>query len=176
MLWRNNGNGTFTNWTAEAGLSGTTGTSNVVLSDINNDRAVDLLVTGAGATPTVWLNQREDKFKAVPLYDDIGLPPTLGIYVFDFDKDGWMDVALTHAGSPGVTLWRNIEGKRFERIPLPTSEAMRGVGVTAIDFDNDGWLDLAVILDTVHGPELHMQARTGDPIPGRQLQSGPQQD
>jgi hypothetical protein len=162
VLWRNNGNGTFTNWTAETGLVGATGTSNAILSDINNDRAVDLLVTGADTAPTVWLNQREGRFKAMPLYDAAGLPPTLGIYVFDFDKDGWMDVVVTHAGPPGVTLWRNIEGKRFERIPLPIRDAGRGLGVTAIDFDNDGWLDLAVILDTAHGPELHMLRNMGD--------------
>ena len=58
-------------------------------------------------------------FKASPLYDIVGLPPTVGVYVFDFNKDGWMDVALTHAGAPGVTLWRNVDGKRFERVPLP---------------------------------------------------------
>ena len=30
------------------------------------------------------------------------LPPTVGIAVLDFNKDGWMDIAVTHAGAPGV--------------------------------------------------------------------------
>jgi cytochrome c-type biogenesis protein CcmH/NrfG len=162
VLWRNNGNGTFTNWTAETGLGGEGATTSAVLSDINNDRAVDLVVAGSGTAPTLYLNPREGHFKASPLYDVAGLPPTVGVYVFDFNKDGWMDVALTHAGAPGVTLWRNVEGKRFERVPLPISDAIRGWGLTAIDFDNDGWIDLAVVLETAHGPELRMLRNMGD--------------
>ncbi len=162
VLWRNNGNGTFTNWTAEAGLGGEGPTTSSVLSDINNDRAVDLVVTGSGSAPTLYLNPREGHFKASPLYDVPGLPPTVGVYVFDFNKDGWMDVALTHAGAPGVTLWRNVDGKRFERVSLPISDATRGWGLTAIDFDNDGWIDLAVIIETAPGPELRMLRNLGE--------------
>ncbi len=162
VLWRNNGNSTFTNWTAETGLGGDGATTSVTLSDINNDRAVDLVVAGMGAAPTLYLNPREGHFHASPLYDVVGLPPTVGLYVFDFNKDGWMDVALTHAGAPGVTLWRNVDGKRFERVPLPISDATRGWGVTAIDFDNDGWIDLAVVVDTARGPELRMLRNLGD--------------
>src|SRR5664279_4166386 len=55
VVWRNNGNSTFTNWTKEAGFAGEGATSNVVLSDINNDRAVDLVVTGTTGVPTVYL-------------------------------------------------------------------------------------------------------------------------
>jgi tetratricopeptide (TPR) repeat protein len=162
VLWRNNGNGTFTNWTAETGLAGEGATTSVVLTDINNDRAVDLVVAGSGSAPTLYLNPREGQFKAAPLYDVAGLPPTVGVYLFDFNKDGWMDVALTHAGAPGVSLWRNVEGKRFERVPLPISDATRGWGLTAIDFDNDGWIDLAVVVETAHGPELRVLRNLGD--------------
>ena len=84
----------------------------------------------------------------MPLYEDSTLPPTRGVAVFDFDKDGWMDVAVTHAGAPGLTLWRNVEGKRFERVPLPLPPGVTGGwGVTPIDFDNDGWIDLAAVLE-----------------------------
>ena len=162
VLWRNNGNGTFTNWTAETGLGGSGATTSVILSDINNDRAVDLLVTGSGTAPTVWLNPREGRFQPMPLYNDAGLPPTVGVYVFDFNKDGWMDVALTHAGAPGITLWRNLEGKRFERVPLPLNDATRGWGIAAIDFDNDGWLDLTAAVETARGPEVRVLRNLGD--------------
>ena len=162
VLWRNNGNGTFTNWTVETGLGGSGATTSATLSDINNDRAVDLLVTGSSSAPTVWLNPREGRFRAMPLYDAAGLASSVGIYVFDFNKDGWMDVAVTHAGAPGVTLWRNVEGKRFERVPLPVSDATRGWGVTAIDFDNDGWIDLAVVLETAHGLGLRILRNLGE--------------
>jgi tetratricopeptide (TPR) repeat protein len=162
VLWRNNGNGTFTNWTTETGMGGSGATTSVTLSDINNDRAVDLLVTGSSAAPTMWMNPREGRFKAAPLYDNMGLLPTVGIFVFDFNKDGWMDVALTHDGAPGVTLWRNVDGTRFERVTLPINDATRGWGVTAIDFDNDGWIDLAAIVETAHGPELRVLRNRGD--------------
>ena len=64
---------------------------------------------------------------------------------FDFDKDGWMDLAFTHAGSPGLSLWRNIEGKRLEAVPLTKLNWTDGWGLAAVDYDNDGWIDLAAV-------------------------------
>ena len=154
VLWRNNGNGTFTNWTEQAGLGGEGATAAATLSDLNNDRAVDLLVTGSGAAPTFFANPREGLFKSSPLFADTGLAPTVGAVVLDFNKDGWMDVALTHAGSPGISLWRNVQGKRFERVPLPIADATAGWGLAVIDFDNDGFLDLVAAVQTAKGPQL----------------------
>src|SRR5271165_5070885 len=163
FLWRNNGNGTFTKWTSEAGLQGEGSTTSVVLSDINNDRAVDLVITNANGNfpPTVYLNQREGPFKALPIYKAQELPATTGVYVLDFNKDGWMDVALTHAGAPGISLWRNVDGTHFERVPLPITDATKGWGITAIDFDNDGWIDLAAVVETAKGTELRMLRNKG---------------
>ena len=161
VLWRNNGNGTFTNWTDQAGLGGEGTTVSATLSDLNNDRAVDLLVTGSGPAPTFFANPREGLFKSSPLFADASLPPTVGAVVLDFNKDGWMDVALTHSGSPGITLWRNVQGKRFERVPLPVEDAVAGWGITAIDIDNDGWLDLVAAVQTQHGPELRALRNLG---------------
>ncbi len=160
VLWRNNGNSTFTEWTKPAGLGGTGETSGATLSDVNNDRAVDLVVTGTGAAPAVFENQREGAFKKVALYGDAE-PATRGVMVFDFDKDGWMDVAVTHAGAPGVTLWRNVQGERFERVPLPLKDATGAWGLTAIDVDNDGWLDLSAIVETAGGARLRVFRNMG---------------
>jgi tetratricopeptide (TPR) repeat protein len=154
VVWRNNGNGSFTNWTKEAGLAGEGATTSVVLSDINNDRAVDLVVTEANGAPTVYLNQREGPFKAIKLYTDAGLSSATGAYVLDYNKDGWMDVALTHSGAPGVSLWRNVDGTHFERVALPITDATKGWGITAIDFDNDGWIDLAAVVGTAKATQL----------------------
>lgn len=161
VLWRNNGNSTFTEWTKPAGLTGEGHTTGVTISDVNNDRAIDLVVTGDSATPTIYENKREGPFKVVPLYKDSGVSPTRGISVFDFNKDGWMDVALTHAGAPGVSLWRNVEGKSFERVPLPLTDAKGAWGLTPIDIDNDGWIDLAAIVETAKGPELRVWRNRG---------------
>ena len=161
VLWRNNGNSTFTEWTGPTGLEGQTSSASAMLSDINNDRAVDLVATGAGSSPVVYKNQREGKFKPDPLYTDTSLPPTEGIVIFDFNKDGWMDVAVTHSAAPGVSLWRNIDGNRFERAPLPLTGIKRAWGVTPIDIDNDGWIDMAVTVETAHGTELRVLRNRG---------------
>ncbi len=162
VMWRNNGNSTFTEWTGPTGLAGKGSTTQAVLSDINNDRAVDLVVAGAQGAPTVYFNQREGAFRPMPLYDDPSLPATRGVAVFDFDKDGWMDVAVTHAGAPGLTLWRNVEGKKFERVALPLPAGVTGGwGLTPIDVDNDGWIDLAAVLEVGGRGELHVFRNLG---------------
>ena len=161
VLWRNNGNSTFTEWTTPVGLGGSGATTSAILSDLNNDRAVDLLVTGSSGAPIFYANQREGPFKATPLYDDPTLPPALGVTVLDYNKDGWMDVAVTHSGAPGVTLWRNVDGKKFERVPLPITDATAGYGITPIDIDNDGWIDLAVSIQTANGPAVRVLRNRG---------------
>ncbi len=123
-MWRNNGNSTFTEWTGPTGLAGHGSTMQAELSDINNDRAVDLVVTGGGArrgdAPVIYLNQREGAFKQMPLYADEELAGCQQALRFSISTKtaGWM-LPLTHDGAPGLTLWRNVEGKQFDRVPLP---------------------------------------------------------
>jgi len=167
VLWRNNGNGAFTDVTAETGLGGSGKTAAAMLTDFNNDRAVDLAVTGDGPSPLLYVNPREGKYPTQPLYSGPTLPATVGIAVFDFDKDGWMDIAVTHAGAPGLTLWRNVEtadhaGRTFSRVELPLHGALRGWGLTPIDIDNDGWIDLAAIVETPTGPRVRVFRNRGD--------------
>lgn len=177
VLWRNNGNKTFTEWTEPTGLGGSGKTAAAILTDFNNDRAVDIAVTGAtcaeadaacaATAPVIYVNPREGKYPAQALYDGEKLPATLGIAVLDFNKDGWMDIAVTHEGAPGLTLWRNVEspdhvGRKFERVELPLKGALRGWGVTPIDIDNDGWIDLAAIVDTEAGPQVRVFRNRGD--------------
>jgi tetratricopeptide (TPR) repeat protein len=166
ILWRNNGNKTFTEWTEPTGMGGSGKTFSSILTDFNNDRAVDIAVTGDGPAPVLFVNPREGKYPQQPVYDE-KLPPTEGIAVLDYDKDGWMDIAVTHTGAPGLSLWRNVAGpqnigRRFERVPLPFSGATRGWGVTEIDIDNDGWVDLAAIVETAAGPRVKVFRNKGD--------------
>jgi tetratricopeptide (TPR) repeat protein len=167
VLWRNNGNKTFTEWTEPTGLGGSGKTDAAILTDFNNDRAVDIAVTGDGPAPLIYVNPREGKYPTQGLYEHEKLAPTVGIAVLDYNKDGWMDIAVTHAGAPGLTLWRNVEGqerlgRRFERVGLPLDGAIRGWGVTAIDIDNDGWIDLAVIVETKTGSQVRVFRNRGD--------------
>jgi tetratricopeptide (TPR) repeat protein len=159
-LWRNNGNRTFTDWTSQAGLEGTGPTTAAILSDLNNDRAVDLLVAGKVSAPTFFVNHREGPFGSEPLYS-ASLPSTVSVATLDFNKDGWMDVLLAHSGEPGVTLWRNIDGKTFERVQLPMQGAVGATAAIPIDFDNDGWIDIAALVQTRSGSELRVLRNLG---------------
>src|SRR6266446_6382745 len=153
VMCRNNGNGTFTDVTMAAGLSADPSVSSVG-SDYNNDRAIDLVVTDIKG-PSIFANPREGKFST----PDVGLSLfsrlPMGIAVLDFNHDSWMDLALTNGATPnGVTalaLWRNDQGKRFEKVPLPETNWVRAFGVTAIDYDNDGWVDLVAVGETKDG-------------------------
>src|ERR1035441_7788889 len=82
--------------------------------------------------------------------------------VLDFDHDGWMDLAFTLDGSPGVSLWRNDHGKNFDRVKLPDTDWVRAYGVAAIDYDNDGWVDLVAVGETKDGKgEIRLSRNLG---------------
>ncbi|MGC1383589.1 MAG: FG-GAP-like repeat-containing protein [Candidatus Acidiferrales bacterium] len=151
VLWRNNGNKTFTEWTTETSLAGSGPSVGALASDVNNDRAIDFVVTGWQKTPTVYLNQREGAFKATTPWASEMPGPTAGVVALDFNKDGWMDYAFTHWATPGLSLWRNVDGKSFERVDLPDLDWMRGWGVAAFDYDNDGFVDLVAVGESFSG-------------------------
>ena len=150
LMLRNNGNLTFTDVTADRALGGSGQDVAATASDVNNDRAIDLVTTGAKGS-AIYLNPREGHFRTLDAWTPSAPANTVGVAVVDFDKDGWMDLAFTHAGVPGVSLWRNVNGKRFENVPLPAISLARGFGITAIDYDNDGWIDLAAVGTTASG-------------------------
>ncbi|MBZ5549989.1 MAG: CRTAC1 family protein [Acidobacteriia bacterium] len=152
MMWRNNGNGTFTDVTETTGLDGLSSSMAAIGTDFNNDRAVDIVTAGdacrGGAvglydhkSPVVFENPREGKFhQLLPIESG----STYGIAPLDFNHDGWMDLAFTEFGD-AITLWRNNQGRTFEQVPLPEFDWQRGFGVVAFDYDNDGWVDLAFV-------------------------------
>ena len=163
VLWRNNGNSTFTDVSAETAL-GVEGTgAGVVTSDFNNDRAIDFVIAGGKKGAAVLLNPREGKFTELPGIDFVkeNLAPAVGVIALDFNKDGWMDLAFTHAGAPGISLWKNVEGKKLERVALPDFAWARGWGLAALDYDNDGWLDLVAAGETAGGGELRLLRNLG---------------
>ena len=145
VLWRNNGNGTFTEWTKQTGLVGTAASIGAIGSDINNDRAIDFVVTSWREAPSIFLNPREGEFHRTTPWATEMPTSAAGVVAFDFNKDGWMDLAFTHWGQPGLSLWRNVEGKAFDRVNLPDIVWMRGWGIAPIDYDDDGWVDLVAV-------------------------------
>ena len=158
IMWRNNGNRTFTDVTAGIDVSDRL-SANAIATDYNNDRAVDLVVTD-WAGGTIFQNPREGKF--LTLHPFVPVPAgttaykpdvmaSVGVATLDFDHDGWMDIALTFLGEPALRLWRNDHGKGFDEVKLPSTNWRRAYGVAALDYDNDGWVDLAAVGETADG-------------------------
>jgi tetratricopeptide (TPR) repeat protein len=142
QLWRNNGNGTFVDATTAAGLRGDAPGISALPTDYNNDRAVDFFLTGWRASVSVLANSREGPFRQADVWKSAFPSAAAGATAFDFNKDGWMDVAFTHWNQPGLSLWKNLGGSGFERVNVPETQWGRGWGVAAVDVDNDGWIDL----------------------------------
>ncbi len=147
VLMRNNGNGTFTDVTADTGMGGDGPRFSAVGSDFNNDRAVDFVVAGKNAQ--VLLNPREGKFPS--LEGEPQIKDAVGVAVLDFNKDGWMDLAFTHSVAPALTLWRNVDGKTLEQVSLPDLHWTRAWGIAPIDYDNDGYIDLVAVGENASG-------------------------
>jgi tetratricopeptide (TPR) repeat protein len=149
-MWRNNGDGGFTDVTDSVGLAGPQPALAAVGSDYNNDRAIDLVTSGDKGS-VIFENPREGAFRIRDPWTNGIRGATIGISVLDFDHDGWMDYAFTEIGTPGLTLWRNNHGKTFDRVQLPETNWVRAFGVAAFDYDNDGWVDLVAVGETKEG-------------------------
>ncbi len=144
ILYRNNGDGTFTDVTEATGFG--VGAHVVLPTDYNNDRAVDIV--SAGGKPALMTNPREGRWPRSELWMEGN---TVAAGIGDFNKDGWPDVAFARADRPAVTLWQNVDGKSAKPVALPDVGLRNATSIVALDYDNDGWIDLAVVGTTAAG-------------------------
>jgi enediyne biosynthesis protein E4 len=151
-LFKNNGNGTFTDVSLQSGISGTLGKAfGVVATDVNNDRLLDLFVACDTAANMLFLNKGGGKFEDVGFtsgvaYSDAGSPRSgMGVDSADFDGDGWQDLFVANIDQELFSLYHNEKDLTFLDQPgeiAPATRLMSGWGMKFLDYDNDGDPDL----------------------------------
>jgi tetratricopeptide (TPR) repeat protein len=150
-LWRNQGDGHFVDMTQELGLAASAASVGALGINLNNHATIEFVLTAWQKFPSVLVSGLDGKFHDTNPWA-ISMPgPAVGVAALDFDGDGWMDLAFTHWAPPGLTIWHNVGGRSFERLPLVGAGWMRGWGIAALDYDNDGWVDLIAVGETFAG-------------------------
>ena len=143
-LVRNNGNGTFEDVTASAGLGDLSAVVAVAPTDFDNRRDIDLLATSYDARPKLLRNLRDGSFADVAA--SVGLPgvgPYISVAVGDVNKDGFTDMFFGQEDAPAILALSDGRGRfRLQAGPSGTESA---VAVQLFDYDNDGLMDLVVL-------------------------------
>ena len=174
-LYRNRGDGTFADATAEALVGGDYGPAlGVVTADLDADGWPDVYVANDGAPNQLWINRRDGRFRNTALLAGAAVSrngiaeASMGVDAGDFDGDGDDDLFMTHIVTETNTLYVNdgsgIFSDRSARAGLgPPSLPFTGFGTAWLDADNDGWLDLLIANGEVR--TIETLARRGDPFP-----------
>lgn len=166
FLYRNNGDGTFTDVTKKAGVTGVTNCTQQqrtifgkkviglpfkesyqpIWFDYNNDGNIDLFIaTDAGVSP-LYKSNGDGTFREVTKEAGLCRRGTgMGVTVGDYDNDGYFDLYVTNIGAN--FLWRNNGNGTFSEIAaeLEVADPLSiGWGTAFLDYDNDGYLDLYI--------------------------------
>ncbi len=126
-LWRNNGDGTFSEIAAEAGVDDHRWSHSAAFFDYDRDGLLDLFVTN-------YVDYRLANHKECP--DATGTPDYCGPMAYRPAED---------------SLYRNLGNQRFERVNVSAGITVPapGLGVVTADFDANGWMDVYVANDDV---------------------------
>tara|TARA_R110002096_G_scaffold3696_3_gene18137 strand:- start:25259 stop:26986 length:1728 start_codon:yes stop_codon:yes gene_type:complete len=157
QLYRNNGDGTFTDVSAPLGIEGGVGTSlGIVWGDLTGKGQVDLYVANDGMENLMWQRKSDGTFVDVASMNACSVNSQgvreagMGVVLVDFDEDMHLDMFVTHVRGESNTMYKN-RGARggfrdtTNKAKLTTvSMPFTGFGVGAVDFDHDGHLDLYV--------------------------------
>jgi len=155
-LFHNNGDGTFTDVSKEAGISEHLGKAwGVVATDINNDGRMDIFVSNDTVANSLYLNKGDGKFDEIGLQADVAYSAEgkarsgMGVDSADFNQDGWMDIFVANIDEEIFALYKNKGDLTFDDVAMPMgigmpTRWMSGWGLKFFDYDNDGNLDLIV--------------------------------
>ena len=149
--FHNNGDGTFSDRSAQAGLSDQLGGLNIVAGDYNNDGCIDLLVLRGGwefpMRKSLLRNNCNGTFTDVTDASGLGktVTQTQSAVWADIDNDGYLDLFIANENSP-AQLFRNRGDGTFEDISHAAGidHTAFSKAVTAGDYDNDGFVDFYV--------------------------------
>ena len=155
VLYHNNGNGTFTEVTTEAGIGHEPRRSlGVAAADFHGDGRLDLFVANDIGPNFLFRNLGNGKFEDVAAQEGCALggqKPTgmanMGVAVGDYNEDGFLDILVTTFAGETYPLYRNEQGKFFTEVSLPAGIAQAtlpylGFGAGFFDARNLGRLDV----------------------------------
>jgi len=161
-LYRNNGDGTFTDVTQQAGIARAAATygMTVVAADFDEDGWQDIYVACDSTPSLFFMNNRDGTFReegvlrGAALSDDGMEQAGMGIGIGDYDLDGHLDLFKTHFADDANILYRNDGKGNFEdatgssRLGVETRYVCWGAGI--VDLDNDGLPDLFMVTGHVY--------------------------
>lgn len=156
-LWRNNGDGTFTDVAPQLGMdnpgrSREEGGVGCAVGDYDNDGYLDLFVPNYGVN-ALYHNNGDGTFTNVAGKMGVGVENhAVGAAWGDYDNDGFVDLFVTSYDGPRDqqqpkdALFHNEGGKGFRQVLTESSKLNAGDhGVQWVDYDKDGALDLSVM-------------------------------
>jgi enediyne biosynthesis protein E4 len=161
-LYRNNGDGTFTEVTERAGISKAPLTygMTVVAADFDEDGWPDIYVACDSTPSLLFMNNHDGTFReegllrGVALSDDGVEQAGMGIGLGDYNLDGHLDIFKTHFADDSNVLYRNDGKGYFEdattssRLGVETRYVCWGAGM--LDLDNDGHPDLFMTTGNIY--------------------------
>ncbi len=164
-LYRNNGDGTFTDVSQKSGITEAFGTYGlgVLTLDYDDDGWPDIYVANDSMASALYQNQKDGTFLDVGIisgsaYSPDGKPQAgMGVAAADYDGDGALDIVKTNFSGDTHSLYRYTGEGMFEDATfasgLGANTRFLGWGAGFIDFDNDGWPDVLVCNGHVY-PEV----------------------
>ena len=168
FLYRNNGDGTFTDVSEGAGIhkAGLVYGFTPLVLDYDNDGWPDIYVACDSSRSLLFQNQRNGSFREVGVmagvaYNEDGREQAgMGVSAGDYDGDGWLDVVKTNFADDTTTLYRNGRDGTFVDATfaghLGMNTTFLGWGTGFLDFDDDGWPDIFIANGHVY-PEVEKQ-------------------
>ena len=170
LLYHNNGDGTFTDVTKQAGIAEATESygMTVVTADFDEDGWSDIFVACDSTPSLLFMNNHDGTFReegvmrGVALSDDGMEQAGMGVAVGDYGLGGHLDLLKTHFMNDMAGLYRN-DGKgnfddKTKAAKIGTETRFVSWGTGMVDLDNDGHPDVFIVTGSVY-PEVERKLR-----------------